>query len=89
MDNLTFNTWGPVSSNELLEIPITWDEKGDFTFMAKSKDIYDAESDWSYLEVTVPKNNCFNIIDLIINLIEEYPLIFSIYWGFCFLDLRG
>jgi len=34
----------------------TWDEQGDYTITAKAKDIYDAESDWGTLVVTMPLN---------------------------------
>ena len=34
----------------------TWDEEGTFIVQAKAKDIFDAESEWGTLEVTMPLN---------------------------------
>ncbi|MDH7507260.1 MAG: lectin like domain-containing protein [Candidatus Thermoplasmatota archaeon] len=41
----------------------TWTSSGVYTIKVKSKDIYGLESDWSSLEVTVPRNKAmFNMI---------------------------
>jgi len=34
----------------------TWSEQGDYTIRAKAKDVLDEESDWAYLEVSMPVN---------------------------------
>jgi outer membrane protein assembly factor BamB len=47
---------GPFDSGEIITVSHTWDEKGTYTIRAKAKDIFDAESDWGYLEVTMPRN---------------------------------
>ena len=52
---------GQYPSGEEITVEHTWDEEGTFIIKAKAKDIYGAESDWGYLEVTMPKNKPFNI----------------------------
>jgi len=47
---------GPYSSGEEVVRSHTWDEQGEFTIRAKARDIFDAESDWAYLEVSMPVN---------------------------------
>ena len=34
----------------------TWSKQGNYTIRAKAKDTFGEESDWAYLEVTMPKN---------------------------------
>jgi len=46
---------GPYSSGEQIILTHTWD-KGTYTIKAKAKDVYDQESEWGYLEVSVPLN---------------------------------
>jgi len=47
---------GPYKSGKNITIPITWFKKGTYTIRIKAKDIFDAESEWGILEVTVPKS---------------------------------
>jgi len=47
---------GPFASGEEVIVSHTWSETGTYTIRAKAKDIYDAESDWGYLEVEMPVN---------------------------------
>ncbi len=54
----TFEEWiGPYDSSEEVTVSHTWSEKGTYTIKAKAKDIYDAESDWTTLPVTMPVNH--------------------------------
>ena len=46
---------GPYESGIVI-LGHTWSEKGNYTIRAKTKDVYGEESDWAYLEVTMPKN---------------------------------
>ncbi|EMR75540.1 F5/8 type C domain-containing protein [Thermoplasmatales archaeon SCGC AB-540-F20] len=46
---------GPYDSGEEVIVDHTWTKKGTYTIRAKAKDVYDAESDWGTLEVTMPK----------------------------------
>ena len=46
---------GPYKSGEKINISHMWDQQGVFYVKVKAKDIYDAESDWTTLKVTMPK----------------------------------
>lgn len=55
------NEWyGPYASGEEVILTHTWDEKGIHTIKAKVKDFYGAESNWTELEVNMPRNKVFN-----------------------------
>jgi len=47
---------GPYISGEMITVSHTWTEQGKYTISAKAKDTRGAESEWGYLEVTMPKN---------------------------------
>jgi len=47
---------GPYSSSEEIARSHTWDDEGTYIIRAKARDIFDAESDWGTLEVTMPVN---------------------------------
>jgi len=66
-------------SGDEIKLKHTWDEQGDYTIKAKAKDIFDAESDWGTLEVTMPKNKAFNFnFNLLSWLLERFPNAFPI-----------
>ena len=53
----TSGSWqGPYDSNTTVKLKHTWDEQGTFTIRAQAKDIYDSESGWGELTVTMPRN---------------------------------
>jgi len=55
--NGTPGPWqGPYDSDTIVRLNHTWNEKGTYTIRAQAKDIYDVESEWSTLTVTMPKN---------------------------------
>jgi len=45
---------GPFASGEKVTITHMWTEKGTYTINVKARDIYDAQSDWATLTVTMP-----------------------------------
>jgi len=47
---------GPYNSGQELRAFHSWSEKGSYTIRIKAKDVYGAESEWSALEVSMPKN---------------------------------
>jgi len=47
---------GPYNSGDVVTKSHTWDEEGTYTIRAKAKDVFDDESDWGTLEVTMPLN---------------------------------
>jgi len=51
---------GPYSSDEEVTLSHTWSEQGTYTIKAKAKDIYDAESNWAELGVSMPKDRAIN-----------------------------
>ncbi len=55
-DWTTFQASGPPGYSD----SHIWDKKGIYTIEAKAKDIYGAKSDWSTLEVTMPKTKPFS-----------------------------
>ena len=57
---------GPYDSSRELKAFHTWSEKGSYTIRIKAKDVHGAESEWSTLEVSMPKNK--NLPYLINNL---------------------
>ena len=51
---------------------------GTYTLGAQAKDIYDAESEWSYLEISVSKSNNRAITWQFLNFLENHPLIYQL-----------
>ena len=51
---------GPHNSGEHIVRGYTYEDQGTYTIRVKSKDIYDAESDWALLEVTIPRSRTSN-----------------------------
>ena len=45
---------GPSNSNQAITMSHTWDDQNSYTVRVKAKDIYDVESDWATLEVSMP-----------------------------------
>ena len=76
-DNTSEEWIGPYSSEEIVKINHTWSAKGNYTIAVKARDIYGAESDWAYLEVTMPVNQ--QVINLLLQMIlERFPNAFPI-----------
>jgi hypothetical protein len=53
-DNSMDVVGGSFDSGEVITVNHTWNEKGIYTIKAKAKDIFDLESDWGTLSVTMP-----------------------------------
>jgi len=57
----------------------TYEEQGEYTLKAKAIDSHGEESDWTTLEVTMPKNKPFNFnFNLLSWLFERFPNVFPI-----------
>lgn len=70
---------GPYCSGYKLTVSHEWTQKGDYTIKAKAKDYYDLESDWGYLDVTMPKNKVVNHnFNLLQRLFERFPNAFPL-----------
>jgi hypothetical protein len=77
--------WGDGESTETeysfiaVEACHSYDEEGEYTIKAKAIDIKGAESDWSTLDVTMPKNKVFNFnFPLLKWLFERFPHAFPV-----------
>jgi hypothetical protein len=53
-DNQTSEWVGPYHSGATATVTHQWAEKGTYLIRVKAKDVYDVESDWASLEVTMP-----------------------------------
>jgi len=52
---------GPYLTGEVITLSHNWSNSGNYLLKAKVKDVYGHESDWSTLEVTMPKNKAINL----------------------------
>jgi len=48
---------GPYSSGRYVTVNHNWSVDGTYLLKVKSKDIYDEESEWATLEISMPKQN--------------------------------
>jgi len=75
----THENWaGPYASGVDATISHTYDEEGDYVIGAKANDVFDDESDWGYLEVTMPINQ-HSFHSLFIWFLECFPNAFPIF----------
>jgi hypothetical protein len=65
---------GPYPSGEEITINHTYNREGTFVIFAKAVDIYDAESDWSTFEITMPRNKIL-YASLFLKFLDRFPLI--------------
>jgi hypothetical protein len=54
---------GPYASGERVSLEHVWGENGTYTMKVKAKDIHGAESDWTTLEVSMPRGRGFFILN--------------------------
>ncbi len=62
---------GPYHSDEEIVQSHKWSEKGIYNISCKAKDIYDAESNWEFLQVTMPRDRT-NINTLFFRFINQF-----------------
>jgi hypothetical protein len=67
---------GPFPSGEEKSTSYSWNSEGTYTVRVKARDINNAESDWTTLTVTIPKNKLIN--SLLFRFLENHPIIFTI-----------
>ena len=65
------------ASGEDVKVKHVWKQVDDYLLRCKAKDIYCAESDWSYYEITIPKSKqIFNLPYLqFLMIIFQFPLL--------------
>ena len=66
---------GPFGSSEEQSFGHTWDEQGEYTICVRAKDDSDLMSDWSTLEVSMPKNKIINPFE---RFLENHPNMFPL-----------
>ena len=66
----------PVRSVDI-KIKHRWYKSGNYVIKAKSKDVFDEESDWGILDITVPRNKV-NIRLLFLGCHQLYPNAFPL-----------
>jgi len=75
---------GPYPSGLQVLVKHTWSEQGDYTINSKARDVYGGESEWSTLEVSMPKTHIYNpTIQLLMRMLERFPFfekILSLYY---------
>ena len=71
-DGQTEDWIGPYNSADIVTKSHTWDEEGTYTIRAKARDIFETESDWAYLEVTMPVNQQTQD-SLILRFLDRFP----------------
>ena len=69
---------GPFNSEAIVVITHQWTEKGDYTIKAKAKNIYNVESDWATLTVTMPYSHNNSILQFLESLFQRFPNAFPI-----------
>jgi len=62
---------GPYDSGQEVTLSHKWSQKGTYTIKSKSKDPYDAESNWSEFEITIPRTRATSYLWLL----ERFPLL--------------
>jgi len=62
----------------------TWNNEKTYTIKAKAKDTFGLESDWSYFEVTMPRNRAINklFFNFVVNHLNMFPLLRLLLGGF-------
>ena len=75
----TFEDWfGPYASGETATAKHTWSEQGTYTIKAKAKNTDGAESEWTELEVSMPKSKSINTMPLFLQFLENFPIIYQL-----------
>jgi hypothetical protein len=65
---------GPYPSGVDVKLNHTFENQGTFTIGAKARDVFDAESDWGELTVTMPRNRIATN-NLLVRILEQFPLL--------------
>jgi hypothetical protein len=68
---------GPFPSGSPVTASHTWSEQGTYSIKVKAKDIFQHESDWGTLEVTMPRDK-FLQYSFILKLLQKFPNTFPI-----------
>jgi len=71
----TFEDWfGPYDSNDIITVQHKWSKKGNYTIMARAKDINDNIGEWGTFTVTMPRDKEMSN-SLLLQFLQRYPLL--------------
>jgi hypothetical protein len=56
---------GPYKSGKTATVTHTWAKKGTYMIQVKSRDVYDATSDWVTMEISIPKSKSMSMTPLL------------------------
>jgi hypothetical protein len=73
-DNTTSGWLGPYDSGHKITLTHTWHEEKVFIIKAKTKDIFDAESEWAEFKVNLPRDKSTSSSPFL-RFLERYPLL--------------
>ena len=68
----------PVTSGTTIKLSHSWDTKKDYTIKAKAKDVFDDESNWEFLDITVPHQATPLFLKLLERIWDRFPNMFPI-----------
>lgn len=74
-DGITSGWKGPYNSGTNITLSNAWSKEGTFEIKCKAKDSYGAESEWSYLEVTIPRNHATHHSSILMKFLNQFPLL--------------
>jgi hypothetical protein len=74
-DGHTVEWIGPYEAGIPIRQNHSWSESGTYVIKAKAKDIYGAESRWSYFTVNITRKNKATNNILLLSLFEKFPLL--------------
>jgi hypothetical protein len=77
-DDTTSEWIGPFISGETIIVNHSWEEQKTYTIMVRARDIFNEKSDWSYFDITIPKNKRYSSYFIYNKLIEQFFPRFSI-----------
>lgn len=75
-DGTNTGWFGPYDTDKEITANHVWDEDGSYSVKVKAKDIFDAESDWVTLDVSMPTSCTRSLHRLFENLLEHFPTAF-------------
>jgi len=73
-DGNTSGWLGPYNSSVGISVNYSWSKKGTYDIKAKAKDVYDNQSGWTTLTVTIPRERIL-INSRLIQMFERFPML--------------
>jgi parallel beta-helix repeat protein len=72
---------GPYPSGEPLTRTYQWFKQDNYTIRCKAKDMFEAESDWGTLEITMPRSRAMNswFLQMLERILYAFPILLNIF----------